>query len=215
MHWGTDHVVTPAKAGVTLIGALALFGAFAADLLFEGPVTQADPAISAWLHSHMHPALTQVLFAVTHMHSPIGLSIMSALVAVLLVARKRIHEVPWLMLTVQGGQILNVGVKDVFQRARPHFDDPLVTLATYSFPSGHAAGSTVFWGFLCMLAWTWPARQGIRRALLVIAPLVVALTAFSRVYLGAHYFSDVLAGVCEGVAWVSLCALLRARTIRA
>src|SRR5947209_3293599 len=79
---------------------------------------------------------------------------------------------------------------------------PLLTLTTYSFPSGHAAGSTVFWGFVCVVAWHWPARDPLRRAVAVIAPAMVALTCLSRVYLGAHYFSDVLAGICEGIAWV-------------
>ena len=120
-----------------------------------------------------------------------------------------------MLLTVQGGQVLNSLVKDVFHRARPHWDAPLVELSTYSFPSGHAAGSTVFWAFLCMLAWWWPARPAVKRTVAMFAVLMVVLTCVSRVYLGAHYLSDVLAGVCEGVAWASVCALLRARTMRA
>jgi undecaprenyl-diphosphatase len=105
--------------------------------------------------------------------------------------------------------------KNIFQRPRPHFDEPLVTLASYSFPSGHAAGTTVFWGFVCVLAWSWPARAPIRRALGAIAPAMVVLTCASRVYLGAHWLTDVVAGVCEGVAWVCVCEALRARTMRA
>lgn len=200
---------------VTLLLALALFALLAGDLLLHGPVTALDPSIGAWLHAHMQPAVTQVLFVFTHVHSTIGLSIMSALVAAALILRKRANMILWLLLTVQGGQVLNVVVKDAFQRPRPHFDDPVVTLATYSFPSGHAAGATVFWGFLCVLAASWPVRQPIRRALFVIAPLMVLFTALSRMYLGAHYFSDVLAGICEGLAWVCVCDLLRARTMRA
>ena len=49
----------------------------------------------------------------------------------------------------------------------------------------------------------------------MIAPLLVALTCLSRVYLGAHYLTDVVAGVCEGVAWVCVCTALRARTMHA
>jgi undecaprenyl-diphosphatase len=200
---------------VTLFVALALFATFASDLVLRGPITSVDPAISTWLHAHMQPAATQVLFLFTHVHSTIGLSVVSALLAILLVVRKRVKWIPWLLLTVQGGQVLNVLVKDAFHRARPHFDDPVITLASYSFPSGHAAGSTVFWGFVCVLAWHWRARDAIRRALAVMAPLMVAFTCLSRVYLGAHYFSDVLAGVCEGIAWVCICELLRARTMHA
>jgi undecaprenyl-diphosphatase len=200
---------------VTLLISLALFALFAADLVFRGPITSFDPAVSLWLHAHMQPWVTKFLFLFTHLHSTIGLIAMTALIAIFLFVKKRASMIPWLLLTVQGGQLLNFAVKDLFQRSRPHFDDPVVQLATYSFPSGHAAGSTVFWGFACVLAFAWPAPKALRRALMIIAPVMVALTCLSRVYLGAHYVSDVLAGVCEGIAWTCVCAMLRARTMRA
>ena len=150
------------------------------------------------------------------MHSTIGLSIMSAGITVLLLATHRARHIGWLLLTVQGGQLLNIGVKDLFQRARPHFDDPLVTLGSYSFPSGHAAGSTVFWSFVVMLAGWWPASVVTRRLLTGMGVAMVLLTSLSRVYLGAHYLSDVIAGMAEGLAWACACKLLHdARTMRA
>lgn len=198
-----------------LAASVALFAVLAADLLLHGPLTAADPAIDAWLHGHMQPALTSSFFFFTHLHSTVGLLAMSAALSLFLAWKRRGRWIGWLLLTVQGGQLLNVLVKNTFQRPRPHFDQPLVTLASYSFPSGHAAGTTVFWGFVCVLAWSWPARPSIRRGLLVIAPAMVVLTCASRVYLGAHYLTDVIAGVCEGVAWVCVCEALRARTMRA
>jgi membrane-associated phospholipid phosphatase len=203
------------KARWALAVSVALFVLIAADLILHGPLTSADPASSIWLHAHMQAGLTRFLFFFTHLHSTIGLIAMSAGIALVLALKQRVRYIPWLLLTVQGGQLLNVLVKNAFQRPRPHFDEPLVTLASYSFPSGHAAGSTVFWGFVCVLAWSWPARPPVRRLLAVIAPLLVALTCLSRVYLGAHYLTDVVAGVCEGVAWVCVCTALRARTMHA
>lgn len=203
------------KARWIVGSAIALFAVLAADLLLHGPLTSADPATSSWFHAHMRPALTAFLFFFTHLHSTIGLVAMSAGIALFLALKRRVQWIPWLLLTVQGGQLLNVLLKDSFQRPRPHFDHPLVTLATYSFPSGHAAGSTVFWGFVCVLAWSWPARASLRRLLAVVAPAMVVLTCVSRVYLGAHYLTDVAAGVCEGIAWVCVCAALHARTMRA
>jgi membrane-associated phospholipid phosphatase len=200
-----------ASWSVTALCALALFALFAADLIFGGPLTRVDPAVSTWLHGRMHPVITSALFLFTHMHSTIGLAIMSALLAVALVALRRPWWIAWMLLTVQGGQLLNVGMKQVFQRTRPHWDEPLVTLATASFPSGHAAGTTVFWGFVCVAAWALPVPHWMKRLLLVVAPSMIVLTALSRVYLGAHYFSDVLAGIAEGVAWVSLTMLVHSR----
>jgi membrane-associated phospholipid phosphatase len=203
------------RATLTGAGAAVLFVVFASDLIFHGPVTSADPAISLWLHAHMQPVLTQVLLAVTHMHSTTGLLVMSALIAAFCALRHRARLIPWLLLTVQGGQVLNWLLKEAFRRARPHWDSPLLELSSYSFPSGHSAGSTVFWSFACLLACWWPATPAVRRLVFCLAPVMVAATAFSRVYLGAHYTSDVLAGICEGVAWASACAWLHRSRIAA
>ena len=91
----------------------------------------------------------------------------------------------------------NALMKLAFHRARPSFDDPFVTLATYSFPSGHVAGSTIFYGLVvaAVFARTTNARW---RA------LAVALVAFSRMLLGAHFLSDVLAAFAEGIAWLTI-----------
>jgi len=198
------------------LAALVLFGVFSADLLFGGPITSADLAHSLWLRERMHPQLTQLLIFMTHWHGTEGILIMSALLGVLLFATGRARLVPWMLLTVQGGQLLNVLVKHMFQRARPQWENPILTLTTYSFPSGHAVASTVFWGFVCVVAWQWPASAPVRREVLGLAVLAVALACFSRVYLGAHFVSDVLAGVCQGIAWLCACLLLRrALTMRA
>lgn len=186
-----------------------MFALFAADLVFGGPVTKADPANSLWLRSHLHPLLTQVLMFVTLWHGTPGILAMSALLAVVLFATHRSSMIPWLLLTVQGGQLLNMAAKAVFQRARPQWDEPLLTLTTYSFPSGHAVASTVLWGFVYVVARDWPAPAAARRAVLGVSILMVALASFSRVYLGAHYTSDVLAGICQGLAWLFACMIVR------
>lgn len=101
--------------------------------------------------------------------------------------------------------LLNVLMKYAFHRARPSFDDPLLVLTTYSFPSGHVAGATLFYGVVAAMlisrtaAWRW-------RVMVVLAAItMVALVALTRVYLGVHYLSDVLAAFAEGVAWLALC----------
>jgi len=196
--------------------ALVFFALFSIDLLLGGPITSADLAQSVWLRERMQPQVTQLLIFVTHWHGTEGILAMSALLAVLLYATGRRRLIPWMLLTVQGGQALNVLVKQMFERARPQWDNPILTLTTYSFPSGHAVASTVFWGFVCVVAWHWPASAHVRREVLAIALLMVGLTSFSRVYLGAHFVSDVLAGICEGVAWLCACLLVRrALTMRA
>jgi len=192
-----------------IVAALLLFAVFAADLLLGGPITRSDPVHSLWLRAQMHPRVTQAMLLVTQWHGTTGILVMSALLGVGLAAAGRAWLVPWLLLTVQGGQLLNVAAKQVFQRARPVWDEPILTLTTYSFPSGHAVASTVFWGFVCVVAWNWPASPGVRRACATAAVVLVSLACFSRVYLGAHYLSDVLAGISEGIAWLCACVLAR------
>jgi membrane-associated phospholipid phosphatase len=101
--------------------------------------------------------------------------------------------------------LLNVLTKYTFHRARPSFDHPLLTVPTHSFPSGHVAGTTLFYGVLAAMLVSridaWRAR-----VLIVLASLaLILLVALSRVYLGVLYLSDVLAGFAEAMAWLTLC----------
>ncbi len=193
------------------LGALAvlaagwLFGMIAGDVVAGAPLTLLDVRLANWFHQHAHSAWTPFMLFITHWHQQAGILAMALLLALHLRAQ---GARPWLLalvLSVPGGMLMNVLLKYTFQRARPSFDDPLVTLATYSFPSGHASGATLFYGFLaaylvCAVAHAWA-----RAAVLFGAAAMVALVALSRVYLGAHYLSDVLAGVAFGSAWLATC----------
>ena len=88
----------------------------------------------------------------------------------------------------------------MFHRARPTLEHPLVELPSYSFPSGHALGGTVFYGFAAVLLWSYVAPKVWRVVIATVVIVLVLMVGFSRVYLGAHYPTDVLAGFLEGVA---------------
>jgi undecaprenyl-diphosphatase len=107
--------------------------------------------------------------------------------------------------------LLNVVVKQTFERARPLAENPVITLTTYSFPSGHAAASTIFAGLLCVLVFRSRSGKTDKALVFVAATIWVGMVCASRVYLGLHYVSDVLAGVMEGVAWLALSTLLLER----
>jgi undecaprenyl-diphosphatase len=96
-------------------------------------------------------------------------------------------------------------MKLAFHRARPVLDDPLLTLASYSFPSGHVAGSTLMYGLIVAWAFTRTRRPLVRAAVVAAAAGAIVLVAFTRMYLGVHYLSDVVAAFAEGVAWLALC----------
>ncbi len=191
-----------------LILATLLFAVLARHALADTWLTRMDIRVSEWLHAHATPTLTTVMLIITEIHRPLGIGIMAFGCALLLLWKRRWYALLALALAVPGGMLLNVALKHLFQRARPSFDEPLLTLATYSFPSGHAMGSTVFYGVLVAFvfwnvrAWRW------RLLALAIAGLMIMLVAFSRLYLGVHYLSDVIAAFIEGLAWLALCLIV-------
>lgn len=189
-----------------LVAAMALlFVVLAADLVLHGPITRLDAPISAWFSAHLLPSATSVMLGVSAMHTTRAICVLAALLGAGLVATRQRHWLPVLLLAVPGGLLLNAVVKLAFERARPTFDHPLVHLSTFSFPSGHAAGATVWWGFVLVLWWACERGAAARVAGAVVAVALVLLTALSRVYLGAHYPSDVLAGIAEGTLWLAAC----------
>lgn len=175
-----------------------------ADEVAEGAaITVLDAELANWLHRHATPGFTAAMLAITWLHSAPGVTVLALLFAARLYTQRAFYWLLALAVAVPGGMLLNVALKHVFQRARPHFDDPLLTLSTYSFPSGHTASATVLYGLLaCYLA------AHARWSTFVVVPaalLAIALVALSRMYLGVHYLSDVLAAASEGCAWLAIC----------
>ncbi|NMM10608.1 MAG: phosphatase PAP2 family protein [Polaromonas sp.] len=191
-------------AGV-LIGASWLFGGIAEDVVSGDPLTVIDLRVAQWFHAHATPLLTQVMRVVTHLHDPIPVTAAVLLMASYLAWKRDWYWFICVNVTIPFGMLLNVLMKYAFHRARPSFDDPLVALSSYSFPSGHVAGATLFYGVVAAMlvktihGWRW-------RVMIVLASIaLVILVALTRIYLGAHYLSDVLAAFAEGVAWLTLC----------
>ena len=146
-----------------------------------------------------------MLLVVTDLHSTVAIACYAAIAGVWFAWRRQWRELATVVVAIGGGLALNVLMKHAFQRARPTFDEPLLTLASYSFPSGHVAASTIFYGLV--VAWIFArTRRPLWRALAVVGALaMIALVAFTRMYLGLHYLSDVVAAFAEGVAWLAIC----------
>jgi undecaprenyl-diphosphatase len=107
---------------------------------------------------------------------------------------------------VVGGFLLESLMKIALRRDRPDLWPALVTEKTFSFPSGHATMSTLFFGGAVAVVFHLTKRRAPRIAAIVGATVAVAGVAFSRVYLGAHWTTDVVAGILLGLFWVVLCA---------
>ena len=103
-----------------------------------------------------------------------------------------------------GGETVNLLLKGLFAQPRPHFKHPLVVETSYSFPSGQAMESMVVYGMLAYFAVLTLRGGGKRAALIGGASVLVILIEFSRIYLGAHYVSDVVGGFVAGGVWLSV-----------
>lgn len=173
-----------------------------------------DDAVHAWFQAHHVAWVTPLMLAVTWWHATTGLLAMAAALGLLLWRRRERDWLLALAFAVPGAMLLNVALKHLVRRARPVVEQPLLVLDSYSFPSGHAAGTAALYTFLA--AWLLShlqRRAAWQRAILVAAAAAMVLwVSLSRVYLGVHYLSDVTAGMAIGTAWsLAWVALARRR----
>ena len=199
--------------GLELVGGILVLtlGAWIFGLtveeLSEGD-THLDTRFAAWLHEHATDGWTTFFENVTRLGNVPVLAAVT-LVAAIVLARKRLtSELELLLLAAFGAQILTFGLKLGFERERPFFPDPLATESTYSFPSGHAYVSLAVYGTIGYIAARHATTRGRQIGILVAAAGLILLIGFSRLYLGVHYLSDVIAGFSLGLAWVALCVVL-------
>ena len=198
----------------TFIAASSLFAIIAANLAQGGPFGTLDTQVAAWLHSHASPALTRLMLILTHAHAPLAVCGYAILLSVFFAARREWYWLHGLVLAVPGGLLINVLLKHLFQRARPVADHPVLSLITYSFPSGHTAGTTLFYGVLAAYLVSKHRSSAARVAFVMGWCVLVVLVGSSRIYFGVHFLTDVLGAVAWSLAWLSLC-LIAGRALHA
>src|SRR5919107_3892010 len=184
-------------------GCLWLFGGVVEDLLNNDPLVRFDQTVETLLHDRATPALTAFFLVITALGSLETIGLLGLVVSVILGVRRQWRYLGTWLAALAGGVVLNQLLKEFFARPRPYFEHPLLLEASYSFPSSHATMSLICYGMLayfCVLALrTWRAKT----AVVFGAALLVLLIGFSRMYLGVHYFSDVVAGFASGGIWLS------------
>jgi len=162
-----------------------------------------DEHLMQWLQAHATPGRTAFFLFVTHWHNTPGVLVMTTLLVLWLAHKRSWDWVLRVLLSVPLGMLLNLLLKGIFERQRPVFDHPLLTLVTYSFPSGHTSAATLLYGVLAAWLLTMLQRRW-HAPVLLLAASMVALVAVSRVYLGVHYPSDVFAAMASGTAWLAI-----------
>ena len=193
-------------AGVALLlVAVIAFREVAAAVAGSAAIVRFDVQVATWFNAHAVEPATTILFAITHLHGIPAMSVAGGLLALWFWRRGARYWALATAIAVPGGMVLNVVLKHAYERVRPAFEEPLLALATYSFPSGHTAAATVFYGLLASYAVTVSTSRTRRAAAVLGAVLMVLLVAFSRVYLGAHFVTDVAAAMVESAGWLAVC----------
>ena len=188
--------------------AIVVFHEIAEAVMGMEQITVIDQQVAHWFNQNAIPWITWCLLVITHLHGVLGAITIACVLAWYLHRKGATYWLFTLVITMPGVMFLNVLLKYIFGRARPSFETPLLdALSTYSFPSGHTATATALYGLLgAYLVCQTDHRQWRRRTLIVLAAfLMAALVGFSRIYLGAHYLSDVLAAMAESYAWLAIC----------
>jgi membrane-associated phospholipid phosphatase len=192
-------------AGLVVAGlAIWAFVELFEDVWDRDPLVRWDAAAAAWVHAHTTPRGTRFFGALTQLGSS-TFTLMMAIAIAPALRRRRALLIGWL-IAFFGGLALEGVLKAIMHRTRPPYAAALLHDISYSFPSGHAMASTIGFTMLAYLVSRLANLRGWRRASLYVgAGVLIVAIALSRVYLGVHYPSDVMAGFAAGAAWVAIC----------
>jgi undecaprenyl-diphosphatase len=175
------------------------------DELLEQEIYTFDHMIIAWIHS-LRPDLTPLMLFFTFFGSKDALVWFLFLSAGVFIWKKRYWETLFLVIGIGLGGFFNLVLKWIFRRERPSFSR-LIEETGYSFPSGHSMGAFIFYGMLCMVLLHFLHTNKAKIILTSSTLFLIGMVGLSRVYLGVHYPSDVIAGFAAGGAWVTICLL--------
>lgn len=186
---------------------LYLFGELAEEVLEREPF-EIDRPILLFMQENATPLLDRAMVFFSEVGSIRVLGPCALLIAAYFLIRQQWARLVYWVLGFGGAILLNMGAKQIFSRTRPDLWISIAPETSYSFPSGHSMQSMAFVAALAMLAWHRPAL----RPLFVAGAVFVALVGLSRVYLGVHFPTDVVAGWTAALAWcIGLAFVLRRR----
>jgi len=206
------------KSGLLLLGALLiaatalfLFGWLAEEML-EGDTQQFDAFVRTAVHHLATPGLTRLMQVFSFLGSVAAVTAMCLVAVCVSLYFRHTRTAALLAITMLGVAALDVALKHAFHRPRPvaFFG---ASPSSYSFPSGHALGSLCFYGILAAILAGRARGRGAKFCIWMTAVLLVGMIGLSRIYLGVHYPSDVIAGYCAATVWVGAVGFLD-RTLR-
>jgi membrane-associated phospholipid phosphatase len=181
-----------------------IFYQLADNIVEQESIVHFDLALANSLHSMTTPTMTLFYMTLTLFGQQVIWGIVAVVALIFMLRRDGWRLAIWLTAFI-GGQLLNSMLKLLFIRERPFFEQPLLIAQDYSFPSGHAMMSTIIYGMIAYYLVLKIQHPLLRILMVFAAVLLVAIIGISRMYLGVHYFSDVIAGFSAGGIWLTTC----------
>jgi undecaprenyl-diphosphatase len=188
--------------GLTAAIATLIFFGWLADEALEGETRHFDEATRNAIHQLASPLLTTIMRGVSFIGSTLALAIGTTIVVVRFAMLKWGREAKLFAITMIGAGLLNVTLKLAFKRPRPVPFFNLTAPETYSFPSGHSLTSACFFGALAVILTARVKSRRVRVIVWVVCTLMFVLIGFSRIYLGVHHTTDVIAGFAAALIWI-------------
>jgi membrane-associated phospholipid phosphatase len=177
-------------------------------LAIANPLAGIDHGVALWFHAHLTPTFVSVLRGITEFGSSEWIAIVLSIAVLFFVFKRWWPSLLMTVVAIPGGMLLNEWIKILVHRHRPFADGWFVDWSGYSFASGHTIGATLLYGQLALFIIPVIKSRGGRVLLFSAATFVIVLVGFSRIALGAHYLTDVLAGIFLGTSWLALCVLV-------
>lgn len=189
----------------TIVGISLSLGSFLVFIklrneIFEKELTVFDNLIWQFFYRIRNPQLTKIMIVISHLGGEAVIISVITLVIFFLI-KKHYRELFFLASLLIMSVVISHGLKLITQRSRPDIA-PLITVNNYSFPSGHAMNSFVFYTAIAYLVFQ--KFRNLKLSLIIssIAGVLILLIGISRIYLGVHYATDVIAGYIMGFWWL-------------
>ncbi|MFI8978355.1 phosphatase PAP2 family protein [Nocardia asteroides] len=192
-------------AAALLTAAAILVAVLTWQVNYDAGIIRIDPRVLDWMIAHRDEPWTRIARVITDLGDTLSMTILATVTTLWFLRQRNWATAVLVAVTSAGAGVLVVGIKQLVGRHRPPEVSRLVVEPSLSYPSGHTLGSTVVVGIVALTVIPGLRRRAVRVAATVVAVLFPIAVGLSRIYLGVHWATDVLAGWLFGLAWLILC----------